>query len=298
MRVSALSYVPVEIRVPVGVQPNYPDVFNELIALDTGLHRLPVSFTGNAVRRNGAGPAPVAGATIAVTGYWATLADVTTGGAAQPANVVSLIHPLSLPRSVATGTLQRQLATLVGTEKNLTRPAAAGATRLHLSNTAGLVNSDVLAIRHDDPSRTEFISIANIPPLASMQDAAEIELVHPLQIAHPAATRVREASLTPIGVPQAFDRDAIAGDQVLFLAGLGGLQSDMVVTISGGGMEEHHRSHLLTTQSDAEGNFRLPPISRAAMVEITATFGALVPAVQNQSPRYGSAENRIELTFR
>jgi hypothetical protein len=298
MRVAALSYVSVEIRMPVGAQPNYPDAFNELVALDTRLHRLPVSFTGKVVRRNGAGPAPVAGATIAVTGYWATLADVEAGAAALPANIVSLIHPLCLPRGVATGSVQRQLSALVGAEKNLTRPAAAGETRLHLSNTAGLVNSDVLAIHHDDPSRTEFIAITNIPPLASTQDAAEIELAHPLQIAHPAATRVREASLTPNGVPLAFDRDAIAGDQVLFLAGLGGLSADMVVTISGGGADEHHRSRLLTTQSNTEGDFRLAPISRAAMVEITATFGALVPALQNHSPRYGSAENRIEVTFR
>jgi hypothetical protein len=85
-------------------------------------------------------------------------------------------------------------------------------------------------------------------------------------------------------------RDGVRSDQVAFLAGMIGV-SDGVVEI-GGGVEpiEYQTATQYTTTSDADGFYRLPPLSRVASVKLQTPALTLV-----MSPDYGRHDNLVDL---
>jgi hypothetical protein len=299
MQVRASGYVEVAVDAALGPQPGYPDSFDEIVLPDIGLHRLPVTIAGRAIARNGAVPAPVAAADIGVSGYWPTLAAVEALLPPTPASIVSLLHPLSVERGAALGAVQAQPVALAGTPKRLVDAATSGARQVRLDNVVGLAVGDLLAIDHDDPGRIEYLEITAIEALPDPQQRTRVDLMHPLVRGHLADAPARRAALGAPGPLNAIDRDAIAGDSCLFLAAAAGLPPAGVVAVVGGGpAPEYRQARLCADVTNAEGDFRLPPIARVAMVEITSNAAAFpLPVVQRLSPLYGAAENRIEVTF-
>ena len=299
MRVLASGYVPVEIDAPIGAQPDYPDLFDEVIVPDIALHRLPVAISGRAIARNGAMPAPVAGADVIVSGYWATLADVEAAAPIVPPDIVSLLHPTSAPRPAALASVGSQPAILAGPPKELITPGVAGRDRVQLSDVAGLAIGNILAIDHDDVDRVEYIEIVAIEPVPNPLQSATVTLRFPLSRDHQEGVPARRADLAVPGPANALSRAAIAGNSCLFMAASAGLPDGGIMSISGGGPATEYRSaRRLRVVTDGAGDFRLPPISRVAMIEITGISGAFAPSIQRLSPLYGPAENRIEVTFR
>jgi hypothetical protein len=300
MRVLASGYVPVEIDAATGAQPDYPDLFDEIVISDIDLHRQPVVISGRAIARNGAAPAPVAAADVAVAGYWATLADVEAAAPMVAPDIVCLLHPASVPRPAALASVRSQPVLLAGQPKELIAPTIAGRDRVRISNVVALVAGNILAIDHDDVDRIEYIEITAIEPVPNPLQSADVTLRFPLARDHEARAPARRADLAAPGPANALARAAIVGDSCLFMAASTGLPDDGVMAIAGGGpATEYRRARRLRVVTDAEGDFRLPPISRVAMVEITGNSGAfLQPAVQRLRPLYGAAENRIEVTFR
>ncbi len=98
-----------------------------------------------------------------------------------------------------------------------------------------------------------------------------------------------------------FARDAIAGDTTVFLNGLAGLPVGVtaVVEVGGGGVAqlEHHLLERYETTCDADGFFRLPPISRVAQLEIRADDGAHPPVSQIVAPDYQDREYAVAFTL-
>jgi hypothetical protein len=107
----------------------------------------------------------------------------------------------------------------------------------------------------------------------------------------------------PAGGTNHLLRNAIPGDQTIFLDALtdisdSGSVAGSAVEISGPHGTEYHRVHLFTVQSDAEGYFRLPPISRVAMMQLHASHPGSSGDVEMMfSPDYERFENRIDLIF-
>jgi hypothetical protein len=299
VRVVASGYVPVEIDQPMGAQPDYPDLFDELIVPDIALHRLPVVVSGRAIARNGAVPAALAGADVFVSGYWATLADVEAAAPIVPSDFVSLLHPASAPRPAGLASVSAQPAILAGPSKELAAPGVAGRDRVRLSDVAGLAVGNILAVDHDDVDRVEYIEIVAIEPVSSPLQQATVSLRFPLSRDHQVRVPARRTDLGLPGPANALSRDAIAGDSCLFMAASAGLPDGGIMAIAGGGpATEYRRARRPRVVADAAGDFRLPPVSRVAMIEITGNSGAFAPSIQRLSPLYGTAENRIEVTFR
>ena len=80
----------------------------------------------------------------------------------------------------------------------------------------------------------------------------------------------------PAGPATAFTANGWAGDACAFLASVAGLPAAGFVRVSGGpGPVGFHAARTFTTTSDAAGYYRLPPLTRVAQIEATATQGAL-----------------------
>jgi hypothetical protein len=101
----------------------------------------------------------------------------------------------------------------------------------------------------------------------------------------------------PAGNANNLTRDAIVGDQTIFLDALTDI-TESTVEITGAGVAEYHRVHLYSVLSDAEGFFSLPPISRVAMMQLHASHaGPSLDVDINFSPDYEQFGNRIDLIF-
>jgi hypothetical protein len=56
--------------------------------------------------------------------------------------------------------------------------------------------------------------------------------------------------------------------------------------------------HRLEALTDADGQYRLPLLSRVSQLRLEATGGGLpLPVTRLVSPAYGAAENRFDLVF-
>ena len=109
---------------------------------------------------------------------------------------------------------------------------------------------------------------------------------------------VRQANPQPPGTSQTVAVDAWAGDACVFLDGLGSLSGSQEIEITGGpGPDEYHKAMTFSVTSDAEGFYRLPPLSRVAQLEIHAekVIGAQTfQATTVFRPDYQQRDNRLD----
>jgi hypothetical protein len=267
------------------------------------LHRQPTVIYGRAVQANAGASTPLAGATIAVTGIWRTPPPANLAVPADPPNVVFLQPPLYTDRGAGSGRLQGRNLPAVpdppAEEKRLLADVAAGANILRVSNRIGLNPIDILLIDADDSELTEFIAISAVAGASTAAQPATITLDHPLAHAHRRNALVQRVNPQPPGVERQLAQDAILGDTTVFLDSLAGLAAGSEVEVTGGPHPtEYHRLRLFATTSDAEGYYRLPPLSRVAQLEIRAEHGVLTPVQREFRPDYTLRENRLEVMFR
>ncbi len=293
LEATADGFLPLALAGDLPAQPGFPTTFARLDFGTVALHRTPTSLSGRAVDAAGA---PVAGATVAVTGIWA-MVDAILGAAAAPTGL-SLWTGLYADRP-AGATVQRRTLTILANPKTLLLPAAAGATEIKISNRQALVLNRPLAIEVGDPERTEYMPIAVIDASSSDDQPAWITLHHPLARPHPAGVDVARTGFMAPGAANPLALDARRGDQTLLTTALAGLSPGQptVEVLGGAAPAEYHGFSLWETVTGPDGRFRLPPIHRIAHLELTASGGGQPQPAQRIISLVGEAEANADLVF-
>ena len=279
IRVATRDHLPVERSTELGAQPNMPDRY---VPADLGaieLHRRPTSFSGRLVSRSTGPAAP--GTRIVVTTYWETFAEVAGPGLA--ANALCLWSGLYADRPL--GTTARRVTFNRLDPKRLDRDAPAGATQLLLSDRQGLLLTRPIAIEAGDPEREEYIGVAAIDTSLSPDQPALITLEHPLKHAHRAGTIVERTTVATAGALRSLDRSGQSGDVSLYLDSIAGiLPTHRTVEIATPAIptlaNEYHSIALWQTLTVPGGAFRLPPIHRAAHVQIEVVGPPVVDPIR------------------
>jgi hypothetical protein len=296
---SAPGYLSRDLDVTLGPVPGFPDQFAPAVAGVAGivrLHRQPIVLRGRVVQlvSGQLHPVPMPLVPAAITGVWWTFppADVDPITVMQPANLVSLHPGLYADRAVGVGSLRRRsLAHVPGQDKTTTSPVVSGDSTARISNRIGVVaGTTILAFEPSRPDRVEYVVVTNFDGASTDDQPARVVLAHPLQLDHEEGTDVHVMTAGALSAPNLFDREGLRSDRVAFLAGMAGI-TDGIVEIDGGTPAvEYQTASLYSSVSDADGYYRLPPLSRVASVRLQTPALTLVT-----SPNYGRYENHVDL---
>ena len=295
------GYVPQQVAVTVPQEPAFPQAFAPPPLLTLPLHREPVVITGRTVQALSTTTTPLAGATVRVTGIWRTPPPASVVVPPELPNLVSLQPPLYARRDALVGRLRhRDLQPSVGDDKVLLDDTPSGVNAIRLSNRQNLGLGDILLIDATRPDLAEFLAIQTIVGASTVAQPARITLDFPLAYAHRRNALVLRVNPQPFGPPgRDFAQDGLAGDTCVFLQDLAGLAGAREVRITGGpSLPEEHRVRHFSVSSDADGFYRLPPLSRVAQLVIRAESAPLTPVQREFRPDYTRRENRMDFTFR
>jgi hypothetical protein len=299
--VRAEGYVPQRVAITVPQEPAFPQVFATPPLRTLQLHREPVVIMGRTVQALSTSTTPLAGTTVCVTGIWRTPPPANVVVPAEPPHLVSLQPPLYAARDALVGLLRhRDLPPIVGDDKLLLDNAPSGANPIRLSNRQNLAPGDIVLIDATRPDLAELLAIQAIAGASTDAQPAQITLNFPLAYAHRRDAVVQRVNPQPFGAPgRDFTQDALTGDTCVFLQGLAGLASAQEVQITGGpSLPEEHRVRHFSVSSDADGFYRLPPLSHVAQLVIRAERAPFTPAQREFRPDYTRRENRVDFTFR
>jgi hypothetical protein len=295
------GYVPQQVEVTLPQEPAFPLVFTPPPLVTLLLHREPVVIMGRTVQAMSNTTTPLAGVIVRVTGIWRTPPPANMLVPAEPPNLVSLQPPLYAGRDALVGRLRhRDLPPIAGDDKLLLDDTPSGANPIRLSNRQNLAPGDILLLDATRPELAEFLAIQAIAGASTAAQPAQITLDFPLAHAHRRNALVQRVNPQPFGAPERdFVHDALAGDACVFLQDLVGLATATEVRITGGlSLPEYHRVRRFSVTSDADGFYRLPPLSRVAQLEIRAERAPLTPVQREYRPDYARRENRVDFTFR
>jgi hypothetical protein len=298
LTISAERYLSRELEQNIPKGSNFPFTFTPP-EIDVALHRQPVFIAGRTARLINNASTPLAGAQISVTGMWRTPPPANVVVAPDPPNIVALQAPLYLDRAALTQSLApRDLAPVMGNDKELLDDVAASATPIRLSNRVGLAAGNILLIDAEQPDLAEFIAIKNLPTTAPADQPTAVTLDHLLIFPHRRGAVLRQVNPQAPGASRNITVDAQSGDGCLFLSALTGLSGAAEVEITGApGPDEYHRVMQFTVSSDADGYYRFPPLSRVAQLEIHAekVIGAQTfQATTTFRPDYQQRDNRLD----
>jgi hypothetical protein len=272
LRVTAAGFLPLAIDRPIGAQPGYPNAFATVDLGDVALHRAPSWLSGRMVSR---ATGPLSGGTVLVSGIWARMQHPAIPPAAP--NAMPCYAGLYSDRDTS-ATVARRNFTPAAAVKALLLPGVAGDLTLKASDSVGIAAGDVVAIDPGDPERVEFIGIASIAAGSSTDQPATLTLDFPLRRDHPQQATLARAVPGPGGPANAVTLAARAGDTTVWTAGLAGIGAGTTaIEIAGGGAgfkTEYQPSAWYRTATGGEGDYSLPPIHRAAAIELTATHAS------------------------
>ena len=299
--VRAEGYVPRTETVPITQFLGFPDDFVPYAIPDLGLHREPVVIRGRTMFASGSTKTPVAGATIRITGFWRTFPPANVVVAPEAPNLVSVAPTTYFARPALVGRLRRrEMVHVVGEDKRLLAAATAGSDNVRISDRVNIGIGTVVAVSALDLGRIEYLTVANIIGNSTADQPATIFFTSPLAIAHPSNALVQRATPQAPGADNQLIRKTIVGDTCIFLNGMTDLGTANVVEIVGGPgiINEYHRVRRFITTSDANGFYRLPPLSRAAQVNIQANDGVHPVINRTIAPEYGIGDHRVDFVFR
>ena len=296
--VSGDRYVTVRRTAVVGPQPAFPASF---VPTDLGtieLHGEPVTIRGRIGVSAGADITPVAGAAVRLTGLWRTLPVGALPPASDPPRIVSLRPSVYFDRTAAVGQVrQREMVPVVGDARTLLDQALASAVTLRVSNRDGVVPGSVLRVS-SAPERSEFMTVLSVAGGTTAEQPATVTFTYPLRGEHAPGTDVIRVTPQPAGLDIALDVDAAEGDTCVLLTAMAAIGPATVIELHGGASPaEYHLVSRFATVSDADGLYRLPPISRVAQIELEVTDGVHATLVPTVSPDYSLPENRVDFTF-
>lgn len=302
LRVDVPGYLPLDASATLGPVLGFPDAFLPRDLGDLALHRLATVLRGRTLRRSSLVPTAVAGADVRVLGFWPTFPPPSVSPAAvmQAPNLVALAPGFYTSRASGATTVRRRGVTPVpGRDKRLLAPAPSGTRRLRLTDRDAIAVGTVLIVHADGPGRREWIPVAHVETSSAPDQPAWATLEHPLAYTQRVGVLCQVGALQPPGPVATLSRSAVPGDETAFLSGLASLVSGDVVEIDDVvSPPEFHEVRLYEALSDADGYFRLPPISRVAMVLVRALRAGLVsPSDARVAPEYRVRENRLTVLF-
>jgi hypothetical protein len=301
MTVTASRYIERRFQETLGPIAGFPDAFQSIDLGDVPMHRLPTVVRGRVVQSGTMPRTPLTGVTARLDGVWHTFpaADVDPLTVIEASNIASATPGLYARRTAGTDILrQRTMVLAAGEEKQLTRSQGRGSADIHLSDRVNLNIGDVLAINPAHPNLVEYIPVIAIDTASASNRPATVTLAFGLANDQKETTTVVRATPQAPGGDNALARDGTIGDQTIFLTGLIGLSGASVIEITGSGPDEYQSAALYETTSDADGYFRMPPISRVAVMRIHAERADLPQPVDfNYSPEYDLSENRADIVF-
>ena len=300
LTISAPGYVDRELQEEIPQDLNFPLHFSAR-QVDLSLHREPTTISGRTVRIAGNASTPLPGSEVTVTGIW-RVAPPDVSVPPDPPHLVYLRAPLHVDRPAATQSLQpRDLTIVAGSDKALLNDVSPGVDAIRLSDRQGLAAGGVLQIDAGQPDLGEFIEIESVPTTSAPDQPTLISLNQRLMQSHRRDAVVKLTQPQLPGTPRVFTVDATTGDTSIFLDNLTGLASGQMVQIIGlAGKDEFHEVRTYSVLSDANGYYRLPPLSRVAQVEIHAekTVGAQTfERTTIFRPDYRPRENCLDLTL-
>lgn len=265
---SVEAYLPVTQLVTLGPIVGFPNVFTPIDLGITYLHRAPTIIQGR-VASNGL-PAEVR-----ISAIWLTLPSAASMPPPSLFTVVSLRSGLYGARSVASTTVrQRDLLEVLGEDKSLLVNVLAGQKTLHLSNRLNLNVADILAVSTNDNAVTEYIVIDDIAGATNVNQAATITLSYATKFNHRRQAVVRRVLPQAPGVDNNLGSDSIVGDQCLLLSTTNGLANNTLIEIDDGvQVAEYHAMSVFRVNTDANGYFSLPPLSRVAQLDFHVDAG-------------------------
>lgn len=296
--VSGDRYVSVRRTAVIGPQPGFPASFVPADLGTIALHSEPVTIRGRVALSAGADVTPVAGATVRVAGLWRTVPEGTLPPPSDPPRIVSLRPSVYFNRTAAAGQVrQREMVPVVGDVRTLLEQAMASAITLRVSNRNGVMPGSVLRV-NSLPERSEFMTVLSLAGGSTAEEPATVTLTYPLRQEHLPGTDVIRVTPQPAGLDIALGVDATDGDACVLLTAMAAIGPATVVELHGGpSPSEYHHVLRFSTVTDADGMYRLPPISRVAQVELEVTDGVHAPLVSTVSPDYSLPENRVDFTF-
>jgi len=298
LEISGDRYVTVRRTAVLGTQPMFPATFVPADLGTIGLHSEPVSIRGRIGLNVGSVITPVAGAAVRLTGIWRTLpAGVLPPPSDQP-RVVSLRPSLYSDRTAAVGLVrQREMVPVVGDARTLLAQSLAATDTLRVSNSNGVAAGSILRV-DSAPERWEFVTVLSIAAGSTVDQPATVTLTYPLRDEHAPGTDVIRVTPQAAGADIALGVDATEGDTCLLLTAMAAIVPATVVELHGGpSPAEYHAVSRFQTVSDANGFYRLPPISRVAQLEIEVDDGVHTPLTSIVAPDYALPEQRVDFTF-
>ena len=297
--IQAEGYIPLLRNETILSNLAFPGSFTPLDLGTLELHRLPTAIAGRVVLNTGIAFQAIAGATITLTGLWRTPPPASLVVPPDPPDIVSLNPGLYADRPQI-GTTVQGLGFLgaPGPDKQLLQDAPAGQSLLHLSHRKLIANGDILAIDAQDPERTEYISIKTLAGASTDDQPALITLDSPLRSVHRQGAIIHKVQFHNVGVAAQLTSDAIAGDVCLFLNGVGNLSGAPFLSLQSGGVPtEYHATSYFNAVSDAQGFFRLPPLSRVAQCALRSHDGTHIDLDVTYSPDYSQQVSRIDFVY-
>jgi hypothetical protein len=266
---------------------------------DLLLHRLPTVISGRVLLNAGTAVTAIAGAAITLTGVWRSLPPANLVVPPASPDLVSL-NPGIYADSSAAGSQVQGLKFLgaPGPDKNLLNDAMAAQPQLRLSDRHLIAPNDILAIDTADSERTEFVTVKTVTGASSDDLPALVTLTSPLRSSHRQGATVHKIQFQNVGPVITLSDDAIAGDVCIFINGIVNLASSPFVSITQGAMPtEYHSASYFQATSDAQGFFRLPPISRVAQCGLRCHDGVHTDLDVLHCPNYETEASRIDFAF-
>jgi len=298
VRVDAPGYLPWTGTASIPAQAAFPGTFAGVTLGRIDLHRAPVSLEVHTFKLSALGTAvPAGGADVRVTGVWRTVAALT-----QPAAAPRLLGtPLgaSQPWPVGAAIESVSLVPIAEPTRLLAGSAAPGDTTVTVDRAGALAPGDLVGIDLADPDRREYLTVQGLSATGDPNSPVALSLTGPVRIAHSAGVGVRRVNAPPPSPPDTTTTDPVATrDCTVFVGSTASFASIELIRVTGAGLaDEFLDSHLYRATSSGDGTARLPPVSRVAALEITATQGSST-ATARITPDYLTPVNTVGLTLR
>jgi len=273
------------------------------------LHSEPVMIEGCVLKRSGANITTLANASVRLSKLWIEVPPA--GSTVQPEPPTPGVFPpppwdppigavwppiyADFPKG---GSIEFEDRPVDGAmpPKTILDDAPPGTTQLRFSDAGGLGLGDVVAIDADDDGRREIVEVTNIALTGAATDWAHITINNPLQLLHRSNAIVRRLQSVAPSLTRALNYDAASGDDVLLFDTTAVTGSHQVRLVDGT-RHAFHRVSIYSATSDAQGYYRLPPITRAGKIELTAKDSGSAAHVEAEIvPDYSLDPSRQDLT--
>jgi hypothetical protein len=276
------------------------------------LHREPTIIAGRILKKSGVKNLPLAGADVRISKIWRQVPPAgiivdpeppIAGGIPPPPPwdpPIASLWPPSYADIPTSGSLEIEDRPIDGamSPKTLMDAAAAGSMELRLSDGLGLTVNDVIAVDADDDGRREIVEVTGVSLAGSTSDWVLAAINHPLALNHGRGRVVRRLQPVAPSVVRALNYAVAASDEgVLFdITGVAGSHQVRLVDPGPPLAHSFHRISILTAVSDAQGFYRLPPLTRAGKVEISAKdSGSAATNAVEFVPDYDVEENHVDI---